>query len=217
MNIVFLGLPGAGKGTHSKKAAKEFDITHISTGDIFRNAIKNETPLGQKAKQFIDAGELVPDEITIKLVRQTIEDLGEDEDLIFDGFPRTIEQAKAFTEMLEEIGERIDLCIYIEVKEENLIYRISGRRICNECGEIFHFEFNPPKHEGTCDKCGGSLYQREDDKEEIVRKRIRSNKEKTLKLVEYYQDKGVLETVVGTDKLPEQVFKEIKKIIGEYI
>ncbi len=217
MNIVFLGLPGAGKGTHSKKTANEFDITHISTGDIFREAIKNKTELGKKAQKYIDAGELVPDEITIRLIKRRIEDSPEDENLIFDGFPRTIAQARAFTEILTEIGEKIDLCIYIEVEEENLIYRISGRRICEECGEIFHNEFNPPEKEGICEKCGGSLYQRKDDQEEIVRKRIERNKKKTLKLVDYYHKKGVLETVVGTDKMPEGVFEEIKKIVEEYL
>ncbi|MFW6268611.1 MAG: adenylate kinase [Bacillota bacterium] len=213
MIIVFLGLPGAGKGTQAKYLRDKYNMNHISTGDIFREAIKNETPLGKKAKKYIDDGDLVPDEITIGLVENRVEKFKEDEDYIFDGFPRTLEQARALTEILEKRNRKVNLCVFIKVDEEELIIRISGRRICEDCGAIYHVEFNPPEKDGVCDKCGGNLYQRKDDEEETVRNRIRTNKEQTMPLVHYYKDRGVLETIVGTDQMPEDVSHQLQGII----
>ena len=216
MNIVLLGLPGAGKGTQAKKLSKKYNITHISTGDIFRNAIKKETSLGKKAKSYMDAGELVPDKITIGLMENRIKN-SDDEDFIFDGFPRTLKQAEALTDILDKTGEKINLCIFIKVDEQELIERISGRRICEDCGAIYHIKFNPPEKDGICDKCGGSLKQRADDREEIVRNRIKENRKPTMELVNYYRERGVLETVVGTGKVPDEVFEKTKVIVGEYL
>ena len=216
MNIVLLGLPGAGKGTQAKKLSKKYNITHISTGDIFRNAMKKETSLGKKAKSYMDAGELVPDKITIGLMENRIKN-SDDEDFIFDGFPRTLKQAEALTDILDKTGEKINLCIFIKVDEQELIERISGRRICEDCGAIYHIKFNPPEKDGICDKCGGSLKQRADDKEEIVRNRIKENRKPTMELVNYYRERGVLETVVGTGKVPDEVFEKTKVIVGEYL
>lgn len=216
MNIVLLGLPGAGKGTQAKKLSKKYNITHISTGDIFRNAMKKETSLGKKAKSYMDAGELVPDKITIGLMENRIKN-SDDEDFIFDGFPRTLKQAEALTDILDKTGEKINLCIFIKVDEQELIERISGRRICEDCGAIYHIKFNPPEKDGICDKCGGSLKQRADDREEIVRNRIKENRKPTMELVNYYRERGVLETVVGTGKVPDEVFEKTKVIVGEYL
>ncbi|MFW5980644.1 MAG: adenylate kinase [Halanaerobiaceae bacterium] len=213
MIIVFLGLPGAGKGTQAKFLSNKYNMNHISTGDIFREAIKKGTPLGEKAKTYMDKGDLVPDEITIGLVENKVEEFEEDEDYIFDGFPRTLNQAKALTEILEKENIRVNLCIFIKVDEDELVIRISGRRICEECGAIYHVEFNPPEEEGICDKCGGSLYQRKDDEEETVRNRIKTNKKETMPLVHYYKDRGVLETIVGTDQMPEDVSHQLQGII----
>ncbi|MFW5999143.1 MAG: adenylate kinase [Halanaerobiaceae bacterium] len=217
MNIVLLGLPGAGKGTQAKNIRDKFGLHHISTGDIFRRALEKETSLGMKAKEYMDKGKLVPDEITIGIMENYVHNHTEEKGFVFDGFPRTLEQAQALTEILAGIDGEVDLCIYIEVAEEELIIRISGRRICEDCGAIYHTEFNPPEEEGVCSKCGGNLYQREDDNEEIVRERIKENRKKTEKLVDYYRKMGVLEKVVGTGKMPEDVMEKVEKIVGEKI
>ncbi|MFW6386555.1 MAG: adenylate kinase [Bacillota bacterium] len=217
MNIVLLGLPGAGKGTQAKNIRDKFGLHHISTGDIFRRALEKETSLGMKAKEYMDKGKLVPDEITIGIMENYVHNNTEEKGFVFDGFPRTLEQAQALTEILGGIDGEVNLCIYIEVAEEELIIRISGRRICEDCGAIYHTEFNPPEEEGVCSKCGGNLYQREDDNEEIVRKRIKENRKKTEKLVDYYRKMGVLEKVVGTGKMPEDVMEKVEKIVGEKI
>ena len=217
MNLVLLGLPGAGKGTQAKHLSGKFDLFHLSTGDLFRNAIENETELGKKAKSFMDAGDLVPDDLTISLIENKFQEVQDENGVIFDGFPRTVNQAKVLTELLDEYDEQIDLCIFIEVEIEELIIRLSGRRICEDCGAIFHLEFNPPEEDGICDKCGGNLYQRSDDSEDVVKNRIKKNKEKTDKLIEYYKEKGVLRKVVGTGEMPEDVKRKTEKIVPEYL
>ncbi|MFW6238183.1 MAG: adenylate kinase [Halanaerobiales bacterium] len=217
MNIVLLGLPGAGKGTQAKNIRDKFGLHHISTGDIFRKALEEETPLGMKAKEYMDEGKLVPDEITIGIMENYVQDHTDEKGLVFDGFPRTLQQAEALAEILAGIEGKVDLCIYIQVAEDELIIRISGRRICEDCGAIYHTEFNPPGEEGVCSKCGGSLYQRDDDREEIVRERIKENREKTEELIDYYRNQGVLEKVVGTGKMPEDVMEKVEKIVGEKI
>ncbi|ACL68898.1 adenylate kinase [Halothermothrix orenii] len=213
MNIVLLGLPGAGKGTQAKKMSQEYNLPHIATGDIFRQAIREETPLGKEAKKYLDSGELVPDEITIGIVRERIQKDDCDNGFILDGFPRTLNQARALTGMLEDMGRKIDVALYIKVKEEELIKRLSGRRVCQECGAAYHVVYNPPKEEGICDLCKGKLIQRSDDKEETVKNRIRINKEKMEDLIEYYRNQGNLKTVESTGGIDE-VFNKIQEIIG---
>lgn len=214
MNMIFLGLPGAGKGTQAKKVSSKYNIPHIATGDIFRNAIKNETPLGKKAKSFIDQGELVPDKVTIGIVRNRLKEDDCKDGFILDGFPRTIKQAEALNEIMEELNTKLDLALYIKVPEKELIKRLSGRRVCEDCGATYHVEFNPPKKEGICDKCGGNLIQRSDDTEETVKNRIEVNKEKTEKLIEFYDDKGILQTIESSGGI-EEVFKKVTSVIEE--
>ncbi|MFW5984902.1 MAG: adenylate kinase [Halanaerobiaceae bacterium] len=218
MNLVLLGLPGAGKGTQAKHLSSLFNFYHLSTGDIFRKAIENETELGKKAKEYTSSGNLVPDEITIGLIKEEIKRIQDKdyEGIIFDGFPRTKNQAQALTEVLQEFGQKVDLCIYIKVAIEELIVRLSGRRICEDCGAIFHLEFNPPQQEGICDRCGGNLYQREDDNEEVVKNRIKENKKQMMELLSYYEKKGILEKVVGTGKMPEDVKQKTPRVVKEY-
>ena len=216
MNIVLLGLPGAGKGTQAKYLSKEFDFFHLSTGDLFRKAIKEENTLGQKAKKYIAAGNLVPDEITIALLEKQIEAVDK-RGIFFDGFPRTENQALALADMLEVRDKQVDLCIYIEVEVAELVKRISGRRICRDCGAIYHCEYTPPNRENVCDKCGGTLYQRTDDNEIVVKNRIKKNQLQMRCLLAYYEKKGVLRTVTGTGKLPEDVMEETRPIVKEYL
>ena len=214
MNMIFLGLPGAGKGTQAKKVSSKYNIPHIATGDIFRNAIKNETPLGKKAKSFIDQGELVPDEVTIGIVRNRLKEDDCKDGFILDGFPRTINQAEALKDIMEELNTKLDLALFIKVPEKELIKRLSGRRVCEDCGATYHVEFNPPEKEGICDKCGGNLIQRSDDTEETVKNRIEVNKEKTEKLIEFYDDKGILQTIESSGGI-EEVFKKVTSVIEE--
>jgi len=214
MNMIFLGLPGAGKGTQAKKVSSKYNIPHIATGDIFRNAIKNETPLGKKAKSFIDQGELVPDEVTIGIVRNRLKEDDCKDGFILDGFPRTINQAEALKDIMEELNTKLDLALFIKVPEKELIKRLSGRRVCEDCGATYHVEFNPPEKEGICDKCGGNLIQRSDDTEETVKNRIEVNKEKTEKLIEFYDNEGILQTIESSGGI-EEVFKKVTSVIEE--
>lgn len=214
MHLIFLGLPGAGKGTQAEHLQAEYGIPHIATGDIFRKAIKEGTPLGKKAKQYLDAGELVPDEVTNGIVRERLAEDDCRRGFILDGFPRTLAQAEALTKMLAELGLELDRVLYIQVPEEELIKRLSGRRICRECGASYHVIFNPPAEEGICDKCGGELIQREDDREETIRNRLRVNREKTEILKDYYDQKGKLAIIDGS--LPvDKVYSQIKEVTKE--
>jgi adenylate kinase len=192
-----MGLPGAGKGTQAAIIVEKLHIPHISTGDMFRAAVKEETPLGIEAKSYMDQGALVPDRVTIGIVRDR---LGKDDcesGFLLDGFPRTVPQAEALDELLQDMGKEIDHVIYIEVPQEELLSRLTGRRICRECGTTFHLQFAPPKEEGVCDRCGGSLYQREDDQEETVAKRLKINQEQTEHLIRYYTANEKLVRVDG--------------------
>lgn len=212
MNMILLGLPGAGKGTQAKKLSDKYNIPHIATGDIFRREIKNETSLGKKAKSYIDAGELVPDEVTIGMVRKRLAEGDCQDGFILDGFPRTIDQAEALDNMIDEMDEELDIALYIKVAETELIKRLSGRRVCDDCGATYHVEFNSPEKEGVCDKCGGNLIQRSDDQEETVKKRIEVNKKKTDKLIDYYKKKELLETIESTGGI-EEVNNKIINVI----
>ena len=216
MNLVFLGLPGAGKGTQAKILANKYDIPHISTGDIFRNAIKNETPLGVKAKEYIDSGELVPDEVTNGIVKERLQDKDCNKGFILDGYPRTLDQAEALDSNLDDFNKKIDLVIYTKVSESELIKRLTGRRICEDCGATYHVDFKPPKEESICDECGGKLIQRDDDKEETVKKRINVNKNKTEKLIKYYDEKNIL-IEIDAEKDIDEVTNDIVDLIEEKI
>ena len=213
MKIIMLGAPGAGKGTQAKKIAEKYQIPHISTGDIFRANIKGGTELGMKAKTFMDQGMLVPDEITIGMLMDRI---GQEDCIngyVLDGFPRTIPQAESLTKALAERGEKVDYEINVDVPDENIINRMSGRRACLSCGATYHIVHIPTKVEGVCDKCGAELVLRDDDKPETVKKRLDVYHEQTQPLIDYYTDKGVLNEVDGTKDMDE-VFSAIVDILG---
>lgn len=213
MNIIIMGLPGAGKGTQAAKIIKKYSIPHISTGDMFRLAIKNETDLGRQAKAFMDQGELVPDEVTVGIVRERLSQSDAKDGFLLDGFPRTVEQAESLNQIMEELGSQIDQTIYVEVPEEELMNRLTGRRICETCGATYHLVFNPPKTEGVCDLDGGKLYQREDDNPETVQNRLEVNIKQTAPLLDFYKGLGVLATVDGSKDI-EEVFENVDEILN---
>ena len=209
-----LGAPGAGKGTQAKKIAAKYDIPHISTGDIFRANIKNGTELGMKAKSFMDAGGLVPDEITIGMLLDRIHEADCANGYVLDGFPRTIPQAESLTKALSERGEAVDYAVNVDVPDENIINRMSGRRACLNCGATYHIVYNPSKKEGICDTCGQQLVLRDDDKPETVKKRLSVYHDQTQPLIDYYTKAGILKSVDGTVDM-EDVFGAIVSILGE--
>ena len=213
MKIIMLGAPGAGKGTQAKKIAEKYHIPHISTGDIFRANIKTGTELGKKAKTYMDQGLLVPDELTVDLV---IDRVGQDDckdGYILDGFPRTIPQAECLDAALERRGEKVDFAIDVEVPDENIVNRMSGRRACVGCGATYHIKYNPTKVDGVCDACGEKLVLRDDDKPETVQKRLGVYHDQTQPLIDYYTKSGVLKEVDGTVDM-EDVFQAIVEILG---
>lgn len=212
-NLIITGLPGAGKGTQAERIIEKYGIPHISTGDMFRSAIKNETQLGLEAKAFMDKGELVPDEVTNGIVKERLQEEDTKEGFLLDGFPRTMDQADALDQIMKDLGRKIDAVINIEVNPEVLMSRLTGRIICRNCGATYHKVNHPPKVEGVCDKCGSTdLYQREDDKPETVENRIRINQEQSAPILAYYSNKGLLHTVDGEIGI-ENVFSEVQNII----
>ena len=213
MKIIMLGAPGAGKGTQAKKIAEVCNVPHISTGDIFRANIKNGTELGAKAKEYMDKGLLVPDELVCDLVVDRIQQSDCEQGYILDGFPRTIPQAQALTNALNAIGQKMDYAINIEVPDENIIQRMSGRRACVGCGATYHVVYNPTKVEGICDACGEALILRDDDKPETVKNRLDVYHEQTQPLIDYYKNEGILVEVDGTKNM-DDVFTDICKVIG---
>ena len=213
MKIIMLGAPGAGKGTQAKRIAEKYGIPHLSTGDIFRANIKEGTELGMKAKEFMDQGLLVPDEVTIGMLLDRIKKEDCVNGYVLDGFPRTIPQAESLTKALEEMGQKIDYAVDVDVPDENIVSRMSGRRACITCGATYHVQFAPPKAEGICDKCGAELVLRDDDKPETVQKRLAVYHEQTQPLIDYYRRAGVLVSVDGTQSM-DQVFESIVKIFG---
>lgn len=213
MRIIMLGAPGAGKGTQAKMIAKKYEIPHISTGDIFRANIKNDTELGHKAKEYMDQGLLVPDEITLDMIMDRFHDEDCKNGYVLDGFPRTIPQAKALTDALNTAKEKIDFAINVEVPDETIINRMSGRRACVACGGTYHIVFTPTKVEGICDVCGGGLMIREDDKPETVTKRLNVYHNQTKPLIDYYGGLNILKDVDGTQE-PSKVFDDIVKILS---
>lgn len=212
MNIILMGLPGAGKGTQASKIIKKYPIPHISTGDMFRLAIKNETELGQEAKSYMDKGELVPDSVTVGIVKERLSQSDAKEGFLLDGFPRTVEQAEALNDIMDELGTQIDRTINVDVDEEELMNRLTGRRICEVCGTAYHLVFNPPKQDGICDLDGGKLYQREDDNPETVANRLEVNLKQTQPLLDFYKEQNVLVNVDGSKDI-DDVFVEIDDIL----
>jgi adenylate kinase len=208
-----MGLPGAGKGTQAEKIVEKYNIPHISTGDMFRAAIKDGTELGLKAKSFMDKGELVPDEVTIGIVRDRLSKDDCKKGFLLDGFPRTVPQAEALETMLTELDKLIDYVINIDVNQEILLERLTGRRICKNCGSTYHLVFNPPSEENTCDKCGGELYQRADDNAETVGTRLQVNIEQSKPLLDFYEEKGYLRNIDGQQEI-NKVFADIDKLLG---
>lgn len=203
MNIILMGLPGAGKGTQASEIVKKFPIPHISTGDMFRKAIKDETDLGKEAKSYMDRGELVPDEVTVGIVKERISEDDAKKGFLLDGFPRTIDQAESLNQIMSELDREIDAVINIEVPEEELMNRLTGRRICEKCGTTYHLVFNPPKVDGICDIDGGKLYQREDDNPETVSNRLSVNVKQSKPILEYYNNKSVLKNIDGSKDIDE--------------
>ncbi len=212
-NLILLGPPGAGKGTQASRIVAEYDIPHISTGDILRSAVKNQTQMGLEAKKFMDAGELVPDSVVIGIVRDRLQEPDTAKGFLMDGFPRTIPQAEALDAALDGLNRAIAKTLVILVDEEDLVRRLTGRRICRVCQAPFHVMFNPPKEEGVCDKCGGELYQRDDDSEATVRNRLEVYRNQTEPLIDYYDRAGVVARIDGA-QTPDAVYEEIRVALG---
>jgi adenylate kinase len=213
MNIILLGPPGAGKGTQAKMLVEKYGIPQISTGDILRKNLKEQTPLGLEAKKYMDAGQLVPDEVVIGIIDNRLKEPDCEKGYMLDGFPRTVAQAEALDAMLAERGSQIDHVISIEVPNDELMGRLTGRRTCRQCGAGYHVLFDPPKVEGVCDKCGGELYQRDDDNEETVGNRLKVYAEQTQPLIDYYKNKGLLRPINGVGSIDE-IFNRIVAVLG---
>ena len=213
MKIIMLGAPGAGKGTQAKRIAQKYTIPHISTGDIFRANIKNGTELGKKAKEYMDQGLLVPDELTCDLVMDRIQQDDCKNGFVLDGFQRTIPQAEALDAALSKIGQKMDYAIDVDVPDENIVNRMGGRRACLSCGATYHVEFNPTKADGICDACGAQTVLRDDDKPETVQKRLTVYHDQTQPLIDYYKNQGILKSVDGTQPM-DSVFDAIVGILG---
>ena len=213
MNIILMGPPGAGKGTQAANLVKEYGLTHISTGDIFRKALKEQTKYGVIAKYFMQFGHLVPDDYTIQMVREYLQENEFPNGFVLDGFPRTIIQARELESIAKEFKFNIDAVINLDIELDRLVPRLSGRRTCKECGASFHIEYNPPKGEGVCDACGGELYQRPDESEEAVKVRLDTYEKQTRPLIDYYTMKGQITNING-DQSMEDVFKDIKASLG---
>ncbi|MHA2858001.1 adenylate kinase [Paenibacillus lautus] len=212
MNILFMGPPGAGKGTQAENIVNEFGIPHISTGDAFRLAIKQGTPIGIKAKEFMDQGLLVPDDVTIGIVEERLQQSDCEKGFLLDGFPRTLSQAEALDDILARLNTGLDHVINLKVDREKLLARLTGRRICKNCGSTYHVIFNPPRQEGICDKCGGELYQRSDDNEESVGIRLDEYINKTAPLLTFYENKGLLRQIDGDQEI-DAVSSQIASIL----
>jgi adenylate kinase len=212
MNLILLGPPGAGKGTQAQLMVDRYHIPQISTGDILRAAVKDKAPLGVKAKGFMDQGKLVPDELVIGIIEERLKAADCHPGFILDGFPRTIAQAEALQPILSKMGRSIDHVVNIEVEDEELVRRLTGRRTCKNCGAMFHIFFHAPKREGICDRCGGTLYQREDDKEETIRTRLKEYQKQTAPLIQYYQQKKTLRSIQGVGG-QEQIFEQIVRLL----
>ncbi|MBC1455639.1 adenylate kinase [Listeria welshimeri] len=215
MKLVLMGLPGAGKGTQAEQIVEKYNIPHISTGDMFRAAMKNNTELGKKAKSFMDNGDLVPDEVTNGIVRERLAEDDAKNGFLLDGFPRTVEQAAELENILSDLGTELDAVINIEVDKDVLMKRLTGRWICRTCGKTYHEIYNPPKVAGRCDLDGGELYQREDDKKETVENRLNVNMKQTKPLLDFYSEKGKLHSINGEQDIND-VFVDVEKILASF-
>lgn len=213
MRIILLGPPGAGKGTQAERVADRLGVPHISTGDMFRQAVSQQTPLGLKAKEYMEKGLLVPDEIVTGIVEDRLKKEDASRGFVLDGFPRTVAQARALDSALERAGVSIDATVNLSVADEVIVERLTGRRVCRSCGANYHVRFDPPAREGICDRCGGELYQRDDDTEETVRRRLAVYKEQTQPLVDYYRVNGALVSIDGARGMQE-VFEDILRLVG---
>lgn len=214
MRLILLGPPGAGKGTQAKMLMEKYQIPQISTGDILRQAVKEKTPLGAEARVYMDRGALVPDQVIIGIIRERLQKPDCKRGYILDGFPRTVIQAEALRETLAGMGFYLDHVLSVEVMEEELIRRLSGRRTCKSCGEVYHIIYGPPKRNGVCDKCGGELYQRDDDKEETIKRRLRVYQAETTPLIDYYKERGLLREIAGRGEIRE-IFERICRVLEE--
>lgn len=216
MFIVLLGAPGSGKGTAGKIIAEDLKLAHISTGDLFRENLKNETELGKEAKQYMDKGELVPDEVTIKMLKARLNEADVENGAVLDGFPRTGVQAVSLDNMLNEMGAKVDMALNIDVPFDEIVERIANRRSCRGCTEIYNVVFNPPKVEGVCDNCGGELYQREDQKPEVVENRLKVYSESAEELINHYKEAGILYDAKAGDKVGKTSY-DVAKEVEDYI
>ncbi len=213
VNLVLMGLPGAGKGTQAERIVEKYNIPHISTGDMFRAAIKESTELGLQAKSFMDKGELVPDEVTIGIVRERLSQDDCSQGFLLDGFPRTVAQAEALEKILTDLDRQLQYVINIDVDKNILMDRLTGRRICKSCGATYHLVFNPPAVNDVCDRCGGELYQRADDNEETVQNRLDVNLKQTQPLLDFYEAKGYVRNINGQQDI-NLVFEDINKLLS---
>ncbi|ADC89382.1 adenylate kinase [Thermocrinis albus DSM 14484] len=211
MILVFLGPPGAGKGTQAKRLVEERRFVHLATGDLLRSAVRNMTPLGMKAKEYMDRGDLVPDQLVIQMIEEALPQEG---DVILDGFPRTIPQAQALENMLSSHGKKVDKVIFFDVEDSVLIERLTGRRVCPNCGAVYHIKYNPPKEDEICDRCGTKLIQREDDREDTVRRRLEVYRTQTAPLVDFYQKRNKL-IILDASKPQDEVYASILKAIED--
>ena len=210
-----LGAPGAGKGTIAAQMEERFGISHVSSGDIFRENIKNETELGKVAKDYIQKGQLVPDDITINMMLDTLKSDKCKDGFILDGFPRTLVQAEGLDKALEENGKKLELVILVDASNDQIVERLSGRRVCGKCGATYHIVNMPPKQEGVCDKCGGEVAQRKDDTKEVILDRLKTYDEQTKPLIDYYKSKGILKIVPGFTESQEERLKMIDAMVKE--